>query len=429
VFRLPDAARALSAPPDTLPKVYVAREREATTIPLSELFTGGKLDILAAVQNREYFDLRFKGDQLVLTAGKYVGLIPINRRVFIRVEPKVPVKNLLSILSAVDGDIVELDILDREYSLAPNAPPRILEAIATAFRLALRRVEVAGLVKRYEERTTSGPWLKGRLLFGDSVAGHWGRGSRHTAVSSYFDLTADTAENRMLRFACQVLLSSHRTTGIPSRGITELSGFDDLFAAAGVSVTPPETTTAGLDRRGDPLYVRALRLADLIIRKRGVDLPGGTGDMPLPSFLLNMESLFERYARHVLRTRLHGWRVLDGNEEGKARLFDDRPTPHANPDIVIRGEHGSAVIGEVKYKGLENRDDINQVLAYALSYRVKKILLVLPAEQDRERGLAHVGRVGDIELQRYRIDLAACDLAAEERAFADSVQEVLDRVN
>ena len=68
--------------------VYVARERETTAIPLGAVLRGGKVDILPAVRGRDYFDIRFQGDRLWITAGKYIGVVPLNDEVAIRVEPK-----------------------------------------------------------------------------------------------------------------------------------------------------------------------------------------------------------------------------------------------------------------------------------------------------------------------------------------------------
>ena len=98
-----------------MPTIYPAREREATSIPIGEVLRNGEIDIIPDVQSREFFDITFRGDRLTVTAGKYIGLIPLNDRVFIQVEPKVPIANLLAMLSAVEGEVVDLSVLNREY--------------------------------------------------------------------------------------------------------------------------------------------------------------------------------------------------------------------------------------------------------------------------------------------------------------------------
>jgi 5-methylcytosine-specific restriction enzyme subunit McrC len=405
------------------PTIYPAREREATSIPIDEVFRDGRFDLLPEVQGKDYFDIRFQGDRLRVTAGKYVGLIPLNERVFIQVEPKMPVGNLLAILAAVGGDLTELNVLQREYRAAPAAPVQILEAMAMALARALEAVETEGLRKLYDSFVNSGPSLKGQIQFEDSVQRFWSRGTRHAAVSSFHDLTADVPENRLLRYACHVLLAHYRATGNPKRALRQLAHLEEWLSRAGVVLSRPELRD--LPHAGDvsPVYEKALRVARLVAWGQGVELPAGGSDVTLPSFLVNMESVFERYVLHVLRRRLRGFEVLDGNAEGQRPLFDDRKLPDANPDIVIQRSAGDChAIVEVKYKAVEKRDDINQVLAYALTYRVPRIAIVLPAEQGAPAGISTIGRVQTINVVRCRLDLAADDLDAEEHRFGALLQ-------
>jgi len=186
------------------------------------------------------------------------------------------------------------------------------------------------------------------------------------AVSTFFDLTANLPENRLLRYACHILLVHHRTSGTPKRSVRSLAHFEQWLERAGVALERPDLAelpfwpdiSQGLDR--------ATRLARLIVTGQGIELPVGGSDVVLPSFLVDMESVFEKYVRHVLRSRLVDAEVLEGNAEGEKPLFDDRTEPPANPDVIIqRGPGDCPLVAEVKYKTVESRDDINQVLAYA----------------------------------------------------------------
>lgn len=410
------------------PSVYRAREREATSIPINQVLRNGEIDILSQVQGRDYFDIRFQGDKLRITAGKYVGLIPLNERVYIEVEPKMPVGNLMAILSAVGGELIEMPLLEREYRAAPGTAPPVLDAFASAFVASLRRVEVEGLPKAYEPVTGAGPSLKGQIQFNESIQRFWSQGTRHRAVCSYFDLTADVDGNRLLLYAVHLLLAQHRATGSAARNVSSLGHFEEMLTRAGVSLVQvnPRTISSDAYQRASRDYVRALRLARLIVSGDGIELPASGSDVSLPSFLVNMESLFEKYVRHIVWKRLPDLNVLDGNREGSKPLFDDRRLPPANPDVVVRGDDDDCVVVfEAKYKVAENRDDVNQVLAYALSYRIPQIVLVLPAESEADRGLTVVGEVHGIRVLRYRLNLAAPNLDFEEAAFIAAVQPLI----
>ncbi len=406
-------------------RVYKARERETTSIPIDDVLKDGHFDILPDVQAKDYFNVRFQANRLVITAGKYVGLIPINDRIVIDVEPKMPVANMLAIIAAVEGDVVQLAVLQREYGLADAAPPAIMDALAGAFVQSMQRVEVEGIQKEYRSFTTSGPSLKGRIRFGDSVQSFWSRGIRHAAVSEHFDLTSDTEVNRLLRFACELLLIHHRNTGQLRRSAKELGHFDELFDRAGVRSVPPDERE--IDSTGPtPAYIRAVSLARMILRRQGVELRDEAGGVLLPSFLVDMETLFEEYMRHCFSRWFAGVRVLDGNREGKKRLFDSGDSRPANPDVVFRGANDECVmVVDAKYKTGEAREDINQALTYAMSYRTKRVALILPAETAVDAGMSEVGRIGDVVFHRYRFNLAAADLDDEERRCALAFQPLI----
>jgi 5-methylcytosine-specific restriction enzyme subunit McrC len=235
-------------------------------------------------------------------------------------------------------------------------------------------------------------------------------------------LTSDVAENQILLFACHVLLSSHGVTGAFGSVAVALGHFDELLRGSGVRLQPPsEVMLRQTASEAEPLYGRALRLAQMIIGSRGVKLlPGGT-EVSLASLLVDMEDVFERYVRRVLSVGLADCTVLNGNEEGAKPLYDDRSAPPVNPDAVVRRSGHGDLIVEVKYKALETRSDIEQVLTYSMSYRAPAVVLVLPAQAATDKGLENVGTVNGVRVCRYRFDLSAHDLAVEEHLFVTAV--------
>jgi 5-methylcytosine-specific restriction enzyme subunit McrC len=142
------------------PTTYTARERETTSIPIHDVLDGGVISIFPEVQSKGFFDIRLRGDQLFLSAGKFVGLIPLNEKVLIYVEPKIPVGNLLTLLSRTEGDLATLSILARRYGTSTVLPPSLLEIMAAAFLQDLAHVEIEGLHKDYFEIEENGSAIK-----------------------------------------------------------------------------------------------------------------------------------------------------------------------------------------------------------------------------------------------------------------------------
>src|SRR5260370_38615212 len=108
--------------------LFEAREREETAIPITEVLKDGEIDIFPEVQNQKYLEIRCRGRRLIITAGKYVGFIPVNERTIIYVQPKIPTTNLIHLL-AVAGGVATLG-RDREYRLTASTAPPLLEAMS-----------------------------------------------------------------------------------------------------------------------------------------------------------------------------------------------------------------------------------------------------------------------------------------------------------
>jgi 5-methylcytosine-specific restriction enzyme subunit McrC len=212
---------------------------------------------------------------------------------------------------------------------------------------------------------------------------------------------------------------------LKDKTVSTLKHYEDLFSACGVSLVRPESTRFEISKSISPAYRQCVRLARTILERQGVELSGDGEDVTLPSIVIDMEILFEQYVRRVIQKQLKPLAVHDGNKEGARPLFDNRSNPPANPDVVIEENSACVMIGEVKYKLAESRDDINQVLAYAVTYRSNKIILFLPADNRERSGLYEVGRVNDINVYRYRIDLASSDLDNEEREMGSALKTLI----
>jgi 5-methylcytosine-specific restriction endonuclease McrBC regulatory subunit McrC len=164
-----------------------------------------------------------------------------------------------------------------------------------------------------------------------------------------------------------------------------------------------------------------LRLANALIARQGVELPLGGTDIFLPSFLVDMESLFEEYLIRVLQQHLSEFQVVSGCSVTK-RLFDDMETPTANPDAILLSQNKPIAVGDVKYKPRYSREDLNQVIAYALSYRVSIAVLFLPALTEAEAGLGKAGEISGISVYHYRLWLGSVDLVAAGQQMAVSLR-------
>jgi hypothetical protein len=78
----------------------------------------------------------------------------------------------------------------------------------------------------------------------------------------------------------------------------------------------------------------------------------------------------------------------------------------------------------VKYKAAPSREDVNQIVTYAVRYRVTKVLLIC-VSTNSEGVLERIGTISGIEILCYSFSLPAANLDAEE---ANLVSAIRDRI-
>jgi 5-methylcytosine-specific restriction enzyme subunit McrC len=425
-------------------------EHGPIAVPLSELIVDGRLDIYPEVLEKDYFTIRLTGTELTFIASRYVGLIPINDRVQIEVWPRMPVASLTRMLSVSGVAPVTLDLIAQTYATADETFPSLLDLFAAALATALREVEAYGVYREYMSRRADTSIPKGRILFGETMRRHEVKGVRHRVVASWYERQSDNAPNQLLKYAvwylAQQLLAERRSRKGVKQLCERLNEAHALFH--GVSLwqdrrflDSPLVKDPG---RMPPLrayYQRPMRIALAVVGAKGLSFDEPGSDVALSSLLLKLEDLFEAYLRNVLRGLLAGTgglAVLDGNlgepAGAKKLLFDAQPSPEAKPDIVLRrtgtnrpGEN--AILIEAKYKRYAevDRDDLNQTITYAMSYRCPVAVVAHPWWEGCHQGLRELGRISSVAVYSYVVDLSAADLAQEEAAFADAMRSLAAR--
>lgn len=414
-------------------RVFNVASRSSISIPLADLITEGRLEIYSQVEERGFFNLNFRGTELQLIAGPYVGLIPICPGVTINVQPRLPVSNIGRVLEVAQKPLGVLANVDRTYAWYDQSTNSILEFLARSLLKALEPIEVHGFDRVYDIETVLSSSPRGRIRIKDTYARAIARGFRHKAVSARFRQSIDTAANRTIKAALW-LAAVRLGRARPAAGLmAELNRA--LLRLEGVSLVPGAAMSLSRDPQSyrRPLstrqyYADALRVSLAILSERGLSLDFADSDFELSSFILNFEDVFEAYARGLLAIELShaGAFVADGNKAPALRpLFDDVPTPPAQPDIVITRNGVCAAVAEVKYKESTNRDNLNQLIAYAVRYRAPKAIMIHLSRENQRGVLKRLGRIQGSEFFSLPFDLSASPLEDEETSFVSAVASVL----
>ncbi|MFD6649310.1 hypothetical protein ACFWC0_09935 [Micromonospora chalcea] len=405
-----------------------------------------RLVLNSEIDGRDILRANFRKGALRLQATSYVGVIPLNDRVIVRVKPRVPIANLTRMVIETGHDVLALSTF-REYSSRGTADDWAMDIYADALLDYLDELLDAGMMRSYERCEDEGHFPHGRIDFTQTMQRFAARGVPNKAAYSWFERTVDIPANRCIKAAMEAVHAYlTKSKAKPRRGdrakIARLAGqllaFEEVGEDTGYRFLD-DPVVLGLTPLPDPraYYRSALDLSVVILRGAGISLDLGGAGVRLSSLLIDTNKLFENFvrislAKHAAR---QNWpvEVLDGNAEGRVDLYDvpdPLPSPlgtplkalasldpgKAQPDIVVRGlDHNFRLIAEVKNTVhgknakaedvLPDRDEVEQAVTYALRYGLNFALLIHPWIKGK-KGLVYVGRVRSVDVYDYRLDLS-----------------------
>ena len=391
------------------------------------------------------YNLQLKDGKLVFKATNYIGLIPINERISIDIRPKVPIHNLTRLLSKSGVAPATFERLTNRYSVSDEEPvPQLMDIFTHGLLTACEPIRQNGIFREYYKREEETSFPRGKIVFHSTIQRHASRNVSHRVTSSWFDRKVDNGPNRLLKYTIWHLSQQYRRLTVSTKDATSRKGaakilhrlnetyglFDDVEIDHEQQflhhrlVRDPSLLPSIRD-----YYRDAVNLAVAIVTNRSVSLEKrDDAILALPTLLVNMEDIFERYARNVMINGLLDdttFAVLDGNlspPKGAAkRMLDGPGATDTTPDIVIREATGPApttlVVVEVKYKRFKvmpERPDFNQLIGYSATYRCDCNILLHPAMDHAYSGLAYLGQIDSRHYYSYAMDLDLLDLAAEE---------------
>lgn len=437
----PDIAAEISATGRVVRRV---KEYAPIELPLALLLDdAGELDLHPEVVSTDYFSIHLSEGKVRLQAGGRVGVIPLNDRVAIDVVPRVPVGNLLRLLSLSEHS-PEVLPYERSYEQTGPWDESLIDIYAHALASHMENITSSGVYRDYQRRAEITSFPRGRVLLTPTVQRLRTRGIKHKVAAGWFEHSADNAPNRCLKYALWFVSRRLHQIGATSaarrRLLTRLGVVFEVLRDVRLDHRLTFLSDPMVEgRTGFPslrsYYRPAMSLAVAIIRQHGIKIEGQAEGIGMPSLVLNMNDIFENYLRNVLqsqgRTREWAVEVLDGNSEGKKLLLDSEPSENATPDIVLRNptDQSFPIILEVKNVPVGNqskRSHIEQVVTYGASYRSGCLILVHPRGcGDLSEGLELQGTIGGMDLHKFTYDLAADSLSDGEVAFADAIEGLL----
>jgi 5-methylcytosine-specific restriction enzyme subunit McrC len=347
----------------------------------------------------------------VLTPCERIGSFALPGLVVI-VRPKIGVPGVLHMLRLALGLPT---LAEDEAGLGESTG--LLEAVAVLFDAALRRAFHRGILQGYREEEDALLTLRGRLRVGDQIRSRQGR---FPPLEVRFDeFGEDVLENRIL-LAALLRLRRMRLASLPLRRSLahHLDRLERVRRVEFGARSIPEPPLHRLNRHYSP----ALSLARAILEASSPELAGGS--LETPSFLVDMNRLFEAFLVRGLREEL-GLDSRSFPQGGKGRwiyLDTGRRLP-LHPDLSWWQGGRCVWVGDAKYKRLEPGEgprpgDTYQMLAYLVALDMQRGMLVYAAADPGTSRFVvrHLDRV--IEVVRFGLGGDACSLQVNLRGLA-----------
>lgn len=314
-------------------------------------------------------------DRYRLTALGCAGVLSAPTCRFV-IQPKVPLANVFAMLDPL------ADVPAGRDRAAPQTGTEMLEFLAGQLARRMAERVAAGLHRAYRERREQGTVLHGRLDLPAQLREAPGR--KDQLHSQYDELSLDVTCNQAVRATAECLLASPLLgTEVRAALRQALAGFADVFA---VPLSPRLWETIASERPPAE-YLPLLDLCRLLADSLTVG--GAAGPMTAPSFLLDLERVFERHVTRGIVEALSHSRTHTASVQQThvvTEPISDQQNVMMRPDVTIDRDDRTVLVVDAKWKhwtGNAETGDLYQVLAYGAALAAEGVVLVYPGRRWR----------------------------------------------
>lgn len=357
------------------------------------------------------------GGRWRLRGNQKVGLVrlrtPSGGALQLHLRPKLPVRDLLFLLSYSPGDPW------RPEPVTAAESDELLPAVADLLARTTRRTLDAGVLHGYRTVEEDLPLIRGRIRTADQLRR---TGLPLPVAVRYDDHTPDIAENRVLLTALRL---AGRLSGVPVRTQQTLRHLADRLTGVR-PLHPGAPLPRWVPSRLNSHYTRVLRLAELVLSARSVQ-PAGRTSTAADGFLLDMPDVFERFLTVALGGVLARRGIRCAAQEGHHRL-DEARRVRLRPDIVLYRAGRPVSVVDAKYVFLDtpapSTDHLVQLLGYCTALGLPHGHLVYAAT-DRGGPTDHVLRRAGITVTAHALDLSRppAEVLSAVGALADRITQ------
>ena len=346
-----------------------------------------------------------------LKPGSTVGAVEVGD-LSVLIEPKIGIPQLLSLACYAMGVFRSQEKRLFDFEEEQALPDTLTLALANAARRAFSR----GLLHGYRTEEEALHTVRGRIRFADQIRHRFG--IPLPIEVRYDEFTDDITENRLVKAAVARLGGMRLRSQQARRNLGWIAAM--LENVSPVEFPPKDVPDVAFDRLNEH-YRGVVGLSRLILRHSAFE--SSRGGVRATGFLMNMNTLFQEFVTVALRE------ALGMSEhvflEKNINTLDKAGEVKLKPDLTWWQGSQCLVVGDAKYKGIENESvpnaDLYQLLAYVTALDLPGGLLVY-AQGEPEELTYKVRNSGK------RLEVAALDLRGSLDAVLERVDFLADKI-
>lgn len=346
------------------------------------LLSAADRELLAELEGRVSLRITELRTGLAISVGPHIGTLNLSCLRLV-VMPKIRIDNLMRMV-AYAFELSDL-VVTETRSTYTTAEHGLIDLLGLSLLRSVERIARGGLLPDYQSRSDDLATPRGRLDM-RHISTH---PRQATLRCRYDDLTVDHALNQALAAGLRLAAAMMQSVDLRLDLARAADRFFGDLTRIGLDAQQLQTLVDGLDRRSSH-YRTALTLIALIHHGARLSEHAEAGAMPLSSFMLNMNMLFERFLGRYLRENGPD-DVQVSSQEVRSDVFSyldnaagwNQPT--IRPDFVIRRWRTVIAIADAKYKNRHEHPptsaELYQLTTYGLAYPMpepREVLLLHP---------------------------------------------------
>jgi 5-methylcytosine-specific restriction enzyme subunit McrC len=366
-----------------------------------------------------------------VTPGSYIGVINY-KDIRLTILPKIfsPTREDIDI-GAISENILyllsyatNLSSLNTERtSLSERKSLDFLEIFIALFANETLKAYQKNLYRRYVGEEDNLRYLKGKLVFSSHIRENVARGRNDRLYSSFDKFDEDNEFNQIVKFVARCLLRQTRNQS-NKRNLNRI-----LYVLSEVTdkACSYQDTTRIVFNRTQREFMPILSLAKLFLRNSLVSY--GLGNLPMFSFLIDMNVLFEAFIAGFAKAHFKALTVeAQKGDMWVASSQSGAPMFRMFHDILLTHQGtGWQRIVDTKYKpanltdeaGGIKQSDLYQMVTYAIRRGCEHVILLYPCysgeNRSKTRFIVHDSFGGDISVTAAKIDLTDLHGSKHER--------------